>query len=256
MTAQDYRSVTETWGHSASPEQLSMMYTRYRFAAELAASGRVLEVGSGAGMGLAYLREKTSNAVGGDYTMELLRESRRHLPSAPVVQFDAQRLPFTDASFDLVLMLEMVYYLPDLEEALREARRVLRPGGRLLITVPNPDRPDFNPSPFSTVYHNAIGLTRLLLAAGFEATVYGAFAIAEESRRDRMLAPLRHLAVRLHLIPRSMRLKSVLKGILYGQSRAVDAVVDDRAPYNPPVVIAADEPSPGFKTLYAVGRLA
>jgi SAM-dependent methyltransferase len=229
-----------------------MLYTRYRFAVELAAGGRVLEVGSGAGMGLAYLREKTPNAIGGDYTMALLRESRRHLPGAPVVQFDAQQLPFADASFDLVLM----YYLSDLAKAFGEAHRVLRPGGRLLVTVPNPDRPDFNPSPFSTGYHNAAGLTRLLETAGFVATAHGAFPLAHEGPRDRMLAPLRHVAVRLHLIPRSMRFKSLLKRVLYGRSSAVNAVSDVRATYNRPVEIPTTEPSPGFKTLYAVGRLS
>jgi SAM-dependent methyltransferase len=250
----DYSSVTETWGHSASPEQLSMLYTRYRFAVELAAGGRVLDVGSGAGMGLAYLRQKTHNAIGGDYTMALLEESRRHLPDAPIVRLDAQQLPFADESFDLVLMLEMIYYLPDFRKALGEARRVLKPGGRLLVTVPNPDRPDFNPSPFSTGYHNGVGLTRILRGAGFEASAYGAFPIAQEGPRDRMLAPIRHLAVRLHLIPRSMRLKSLLKRVLYGRAGVVEGVADDRAAYNPPVEIPTTEPSAGFKTLYAVGR--
>jgi SAM-dependent methyltransferase len=148
-----------------------------------------------------------------------------------VVQFDAQQLPFTDGSFDIVLMLEMIYYLPDLPKALAEARRVLRPGGRLLVTVPNPDRPDFNPSPLSTGYHDAVGLTQLLETAGFEATAYGAFAIAQEGPRDRVLAPLRHVAVRLHLIPRSMRLKSLLKRILYGRSGTVGVVADGVAAY-------------------------
>src|SRR6266851_3745210 len=97
--AADYSSVTETWGLGASPEQLSMLYTRYRFAADLAGAGRVLEVGSGSGLGLAYLREHTTGAVGGDYTAALLKESRRHVPEAPVARFDAQRLPFQDASF-------------------------------------------------------------------------------------------------------------------------------------------------------------
>ena len=232
-----------------------MLYTRYRFAVELAAGGRVLEVGSGAGMGLAYLREKTPNAIGGDFTIGLLRQSRRYLPTAPIVQFDAERLPFLEASFDLVLMLEMIYYLADLGKALAEARRVLRPSGRILVTVPNPDRPDFNPSRFSTAYHNASGLTHLLEMAGFEAIAYGAFPIAHESPRDRMLSPLRHVAVQLNMIPRSMRIKSLLKRALYGPSSAVDAVSDDRAAYHRPAEIPTTESAPGFKTLYAVGRL-
>ncbi|TMF94585.1 MAG: class I SAM-dependent methyltransferase, partial [Chloroflexi bacterium] len=90
----DYTTVTETWGLPASPEQLAMQYFRYRMGAELGEGGTVLEVGCGSGMGLPYLQEHASVTVGGDYTMGLLREARRHLPDANLVRMDAQHLPF------------------------------------------------------------------------------------------------------------------------------------------------------------------
>ncbi len=161
----DYTTVTETWGLPASPEQLAMQYFRYRMGAELGEGGTVLEIGCGSGMGLPYLQAHASVTVGGDYTMGLLREARRHLPDANLVRMDAQHLPFLDRAFDAVLMLEMIYYVADQEAALAECRRVLKPGGKLLVCMPNRDRPDFNPSPYSTRYPNLGEISSLLTSA-------------------------------------------------------------------------------------------
>jgi len=128
----DFSTVTETWGLPATHEQLAMQYCRYRLAGDMGEGRAILEIGCGSGMGLAYLRQRAARVVGGDYTQALLDEARAHLERAPVARFDAQALPFPDASFDVVLMLEMVYYIPDLDRALAEARRVLKPGGRFL----------------------------------------------------------------------------------------------------------------------------
>lgn len=58
---------------------------------------------------------------------------RAHPP--PVVRGDAARLPFAEASFDAVTALNVLYHLPDPRPALCEARRVLRPGGSLLVSA-------------------------------------------------------------------------------------------------------------------------
>ncbi len=252
----DYTTVTETWGLSASPEQLSMQYCRYRIAGELATGRRVLEVGCGTGMGLPYLRERAAITVGGDYTNGIIKQARAHLPDANLVRFDAHRLPFSDASFDVLLMLEMVYYLNDQEAALRECRRVLRPGGHLFMCMPNPDRPDFNPSPFAVRYLDVPSLAQLLMSTGFEVEVMGGFPIDEQSQRDNMLAPIRQFAVRHHLIPRSMRLKSLVKRVLYGQLPKLGAVREGMAAYVAPVAIDPKTKSARFKNLYAVGTAA
>jgi SAM-dependent methyltransferase len=250
----DYTTVTETWGLPASPEQLAMQYFRYRMAADLAPGGAVLEVGCGSGMGLPYLQAHSEMVVGGDYTMALLEEARRHLPDANLVRMDAQRLPFRDRSFDAVVMLEMIYYVADQEAALAECRRVLKPGGKLMICLPNRDRPDFNPSPFSTRYPNLNEIATLLAKAGFEARVYGGFVVEAATSRDRILGPIRHVAVRYRLIPSSMRAKSMIKRMLYGRLPALGAVHDGMADYAEPVELdASSGPDHRYKNLYAVG---
>jgi SAM-dependent methyltransferase len=254
--SRDFTTVTETWGLPASPEQLAMQYFRYRMAARLSAGKSVLEIGCGSGMGLPYLGESARMVVGGDYTMGLLREARTQLPEAHLVQTDAQHLPFADASLDVALMLEMIYYVPDQDAAFAECRRVLKKDGTLMVCVPNPERPDFNPSPFSTSYPDAASLARLFERHGFQPTVYGGFPIEAATPRDRFLDPLRHFAVRYRLIPNSMRAKALIKRVLYGPLPKLGAVHDGMAMVGEPVeLVTSRGPVRHFKNLYAVGRL-
>src|SRR5207245_618480 len=81
-----------------------------------------------------------------------------------------------------------------------------------------------NPSPFSTHYPSAAGLASLLERHGFESSVFGAFPVEAASSRDRVLAPIRHFAVRYHLIPSSMHAKALVKRVLYGRLPALGAV--------------------------------
>jgi SAM-dependent methyltransferase len=250
----DFSTVTETWGLGASPEQLTMQYFRYRMAAEVGQGGTVLEIGCGSGMGLPYLAAHARMVVGGDYTMDLLREARKHLPDTDLVRMDAQHLPFRDRSFDAVLMLEMIYYVADQDAAFAECRRVLKPGGKLMVCLPNRDRPDFNPSPFSTRYPNLGEVSALFTGAGFDVRTYGNFAVEPESSRDRILDRVRHLAVRYHLIPRSMRMKALVKRMMYGPLPTLGAVHDGMAEYAAPVELDRSSAMDGrFKNLYAVG---
>jgi SAM-dependent methyltransferase len=167
---------------------------------------------------------------------------------------DAQRLPFPDQTFDAVLMLEMIYYVADQPAAFAECRRVLKPGGKLMVCLPNRDRPDFNPSPYSTGYPNLGEVAALFSQAGFETRVYGGFAVEAASSRDRILGPIRHLAVRYKLIPGSMRAKSMIKRILYGRLPVLGAVHEGMADNAEPVELdAASGSDHRFKNLYAVG---
>ena len=102
--------------------------------------GVVLDVGCADGVLRAALPPSGPRLIGLDASATLLRTH-----PAPVVQADAARLPFRDGSVDAVTALNVLYHLPDPLPALREAHRVLRPGGHLLTAViARNDSPEFS----------------------------------------------------------------------------------------------------------------
>jgi ubiquinone/menaquinone biosynthesis C-methylase UbiE len=109
-----------------------------RVAGGVPLEGRdVLEVGCGRGGGTAYIFEhhRPRALTGLDLAAGAIERSRRaHArPGLAFVQGDAEALPFRDASFDAVLNVESAHCYPDAPRFLREAHRVLRPGGFLLL---------------------------------------------------------------------------------------------------------------------------
>jgi SAM-dependent methyltransferase len=101
----------------------------------LVPSGAVVaDVGCGNGVYLERLRRRGRNptVVGFDLSAGMARAALAHAPTAVA---DAQALPLRDASVDVVLCLHMLYHVPDIARAVRELRRVLRPGGRVLVTT-------------------------------------------------------------------------------------------------------------------------
>lgn len=95
----------------------------------------LLDVGCGTGTFFGRLRERGHKGrfAGVDSSPAAARISAQGQASA--VPGDAMDLPFPDASFDAVTARHMLYHVPDPARALREARRVARPGGRVLATV-------------------------------------------------------------------------------------------------------------------------
>lgn len=116
-----------------------------RFAvrhAGLAPSDRVLDVACGTGdLTEAFARAGAAEVIGLDFTAEMLdiardKAPRRLGPDAGRVRYlqgDAQQLPFEDRSFEVVSIAFGIRNVQDPMRALREFRRVLRPGGRLVV---------------------------------------------------------------------------------------------------------------------------
>jgi ubiquinone/menaquinone biosynthesis C-methylase UbiE len=98
---------------------------------------RVLDVGCGTGAFLATLISGHDDLeiAGVDLSDRMLTVARGKLGSEPDLRHgDAEDLPHDDSVFDIVTSVSMFHYLRHPPVALREARRVLRPGGRIVIT--------------------------------------------------------------------------------------------------------------------------
>ena len=96
---------------------------------------RVLDVGCGTGYTLSRL-PNTVRATGIDISSTSVALARERAPHATIVQGSATALPFDDGAFDACIALDVLEHLDDDLDAARELRRVVRPGGVVLITVP------------------------------------------------------------------------------------------------------------------------
>jgi len=96
------------------------------------ASGDVLEVAVGTGLNLPFYPEDVT-LTGIDLSDRMLDLARRRGRPATLEQADAHALPFADASFDTVVCTFGLCAIPDVDIAVTEMVRVLRPGGRLIL---------------------------------------------------------------------------------------------------------------------------
>jgi SAM-dependent methyltransferase len=97
----------------------------------------LLEVGAGTGFVLEGVRAEFSGlaVTGTDALVASLSRAARRLQGAALCQMDARRIPFRD-EFDALLALDVIEHIDEDETALREMRSALRPGGALVLTVP------------------------------------------------------------------------------------------------------------------------
>jgi len=98
---------------------------------------RALDVGIGTGALALALRERLSapSLAGVDLALGMARAARERAPGALLAAGDAESLPFADCAFDLVVSSSTFQWLPRLDAAFAEARRVLAPGGRFAFAL-------------------------------------------------------------------------------------------------------------------------
>jgi SAM-dependent methyltransferase len=142
---------------------------------------RVLDLGSGAGRFVAALRDAGADPVGVEIAEAALERARGNAPGADLRLLEPDgSLPLEHASVDLVWCSEVLEHVADTEHLLLEIRRVLRPSGRVLITVPFHGRvkaaligllrfdAHFDPTGQHLRFYTASSLARTLDRAGFE----------------------------------------------------------------------------------------
>ena len=143
---------------------------------------RVLDLGCGAGRFVAALRDAGAEPVGVEIAQAALDRAARNAPGADLRLLEGDgSLPLEHASVDVVWCSEVLEHVPDTAHLLLEVRRVLRPGGRLLVTVPFHGRvkgtllalvrfdAHFDPLGQHVRFYTRSSLARTLEQSGFEA---------------------------------------------------------------------------------------
>jgi SAM-dependent methyltransferase len=170
------------------PEPWAWERRRSLLLAEARPGERVLDLGCGAGRFVAALRDAGADPVGVELAAAALERARRVAPGADLRLVEADgSLPLDHASADLVWCSEVLEHVADTAHLLLEVRRVLRPGGRLLVTTPFHGRikaaaialtrfdAHFDPLGQHLRFYTRSSLARALRESGFEAVAVSAW---------------------------------------------------------------------------------
>ncbi len=142
MTATDYDDFAHVYARENEANLFNAHYERpemLRLAGDVAGR-RILDAGCGTGPLAAALIADGASVTGFDASAAMIDLARQRLgESADLQVFDlAEPLPFADSEFDDVVASLVLHYLEDWSGPLAELRRVLRPGGRLILSVNHP----------------------------------------------------------------------------------------------------------------------
>jgi len=113
------------------------MLAPYRDRVVSSARGRVLEVGIGSGLNLPFYASAATNIIGLDPSPKLLEMGNKAARKTPIplrlIEGTAAAIPIEDHDVDAIVTTWTMCSIPEIQSALQEMRRVLRPGGRLFF---------------------------------------------------------------------------------------------------------------------------
>lgn len=215
----DYQEVTETADSYVSNEQIERMYKRYQWAAEIAKNKDVIEVGCGTGQGLNLLLTTSKTVQACDISKEMIKKAKENYLDEDI-SFSVSKenlLPYSDNTADCIIFFEAIYYIENISELINEIKRVLRKGGKLLISTANPDLYDFNKSPYSFHYYGAESMNSLFVEKGFDVELFGDVSLKKISLKQKIFRFAKYIAVKFDLIPKTMVGKKIFKKIVFGK---------------------------------------
>lgn len=258
MKKNNCTSVTELPGGGATEEQLSMAVTRYSWAASLGKNKSILELASGPGIGFGIMAEKASHVVGADIDPIQVRMGNDYYKERfQLIEASAEKIPFESGTFDVVLILEAIYYIENTQDFINEVKRVLKPNGLFLISYPNNEWGNFNPSPYTFKYFSISEMHHFLESNGFSSKTLLGFQHRTDTFSSKILDLVRTIAVKLRLIPKSFALKDILKRIFFGKLQPIPNELKTTDGELHPLVKYEDYLSDykSYRVVYTVGTL-
>jgi SAM-dependent methyltransferase len=161
-TVDDYDQMADVYADDAEVEPMKATYDRPTILAMAGDVGgkRVLDVGCASGVLTRLFVERGASVVGIDLNPRLIERARERLADRAEFRVAdiAQPLPFEDASFDVVAASLVLHYLASWGPPLREFARILRPGGRFVMSTHHPTH-DLEIAPPGASYFDTVLMT-------------------------------------------------------------------------------------------------
>jgi len=209
------------------PGPVAIHEKRYRFALPYCVGKRVLDAACGVGYGTALLADAAREVVGVDVSEEAIAYARSRY-ARPNVEFRVEDLlapDLADRDFDVVCSFETLEHVRDAGSAVREAARVLRPGGVYVVSTPHVERTCISPpNPFHETEYSPGDFGALLRESFDRVELFGQRRL--ETRRHRALRRLDVLGLRRRSA--LLRRASVVTGTPPTTDVTLDAVVIER----------------------------
>lgn len=242
-----FERITEYPDTPASAFQLQCASARYSLIRSLSRPGElVVEVGCGSGVGLNRLRGSGRHAVGVDISLTNLTIAAQ---CSPVTNANGENLPLRAGTAAVTALPEAIYYIDNQPAAIAELARVTAPGGRIVVSWPDPRRPGFLASPYSTHYPHPGEMYTWLMPWCTNVELRGAFPTTHEARSVKLA---RTSANRLGLVPRTMHRRGQLKRLFgLGVGAVADLQLNDASIPEAPIDHAG--PRATHIMLYAIG---
>ena len=223
----DFTQVTEVPGDPVSHEQIARLSHRYKWAAERCVDKNVLEVGCGSGVGLALLSTVANSVIASDISSDLLElaKSTQDFPNLSFIEMGVEDLWKLDASFDVIICFECIYYFQNLEKAISILSDSLAIGGKIIFSYPNCGAYDFIRSKGALHYFSNDEIRLIAEKFGFSCKFFGVVPFSSVPLRQKILRPLKAIAGKSGLVPTSMLGKAILKKLFFGETTVLPASV-------------------------------
>ena len=199
------QSAAEYYEQHFVPSLFAQWPPRLAEAAGIRSGDRVLDVACGTGVLARHLAERvgpTGSVVGLDLNDGMLAVAARHGPRVDWRQGRAEALPFEDASFDAVVSQFGLMFFEDRSRALREMRRVLRPGRSLAVAVW--DRLENSPG-----YAELVLLLERLFGSGSADALRAPFVLGDPGALRDLFSPLDVRDLEVRTVPGQAQFPSI-----------------------------------------------